>query len=242
MLYSLHLALIKLPYSDINITRNGGGYGLREKINSGQVAYDYLRNAIFNADLKPGSHVTEKWLGENLNISRTPVREAMIRLESEGLVTVINNRTMVTTVSPIDIHEIFQLRLLLEPYAAAMCVNQVKKEKVIEIRKFTKKMLEQKKQTYIEDIHDLHRIIIDATGNKRLINIMNNLTNQIVRLLNPSGYIPGRVIRSLAEHMQIIDAILAGDPVMAERKMRNHIESNMKDLMDAANYQYIFKE
>jgi DNA-binding GntR family transcriptional regulator len=213
---------------------------LRKKINNGQVAYDYIRNAIYKAVLKPGSHVTEKWLGENLKMSRTPVREAMIRLESEGLVTVINNRTIVTTVSPVDIHEIFQLRLLLEPYAAAMCVNHVKKEKVMEIRKFTKKMLEQKKQTYIEDIHDLHRLIIEATGNKRLINIMNNLNNQIIRLLNPAGYIPGRVIRSLEEHLQIIDAILAGNPSMAEKKMRYHIESNLNDLMDAANFHYIF--
>jgi len=213
---------------------------LRKKINNGQVAYDYLRNAINKADLKPGSPVTEKWLGENLNMSRTPVREAMIRLESEGLITVINNRAIVTAVSPVDIHEIFQLRLLLEPFAAAMCVNRVKKEKIMEIRKFTKKLLELQKQTYAEDIHDLHRIIIEATGNKRLINIMNNLNNQIIRLLNPSGYIPGRVMRSLGEHIQIIDAILAGDASMAEKQMRNHLESNMKDLMDAANFHYIF--
>ena len=186
---------------------------MKKKINNGQVAYDYIRKAIYKADLKPGSHVTEKWLGENLNMSRTPVREAMIRLESEGLITVINNRAIVTTVSPVDIHEIFQLRLLIEPYAAAMCVNRVKKEKIMEIRKFTKKLLEQKKQTYAEDIHDLHRLIIESTGNRRLINIMNNLNNQIIRLLNPSGYIPGRVIRSLDEHLQIIDAILASDIV-----------------------------
>jgi DNA-binding GntR family transcriptional regulator len=101
-------------------------------------------------------------------------------------------------------------------------------------------LLELHKQTYAEDIHDLHRIIIEATGNKRLINIMNNLNNQIIRLLNPSGYIPGRVMRSLGEHIQIIDAILAGDASMAEKQMRNHLESNMKDLMDAANFHYIF--
>jgi DNA-binding GntR family transcriptional regulator len=214
---------------------------LRKTINNAQVAYDYIRNAIYKADLKPGSHVTEKWLGENLDMSRTPVREAMIRLESEGLVTVINNRTIVTTISPVDIHEIFQLRLLLEPYATAMCVNRVKKEKIETIRKFTKKMLEQKKQTFAEDIHDLHRVIIEATENKRLINVMNNLNNQIMRLLNPFGYIPGRIIRSLEEHMQIIDAVMACNPEIAEKKMRNHIESNLNDLMNTANFHYIFK-
>ncbi len=210
--------------------------------NNVKIAYDYIRNAIYKSDLKPGSPVTEKWLVDNLDMSRTPVREALIRLESEGLITVINNRAIVTTVSPVDIHEIFQLRLLLEPYAAAVCVNRIKKEDLLEIKKITKKLLEQKKQPYTENIHDLHHLIIEATGNRRLITIMNNLNNQIVRLLNPSEYIPGRVNRSLEEHLQIIDAILSGDPVMASNKMRYHIESNMHDLMDTANYHHIFKQ
>ena len=211
-------------------------------MNSGQVAYDYMRSAICKAYLKPGSPVTEKWLGEHLKMSRTPIREALIRLESDGLITVINNRATVTTVSPVDIHEIFQLRLLLEPHAAAMCVRHVRKEDIMEIQELTKKSLEQKKQTYVEDIQDLHRIIIGATGNKRLTNIMNNLNNQIIRLLNALGDIPGRVMRSLEEHMQIIDAILAGDALMAGKHMQNHIESIMKDLLTADNFLYIFKE
>ncbi len=215
---------------------------MRKTSNNGQVAYDYIRNAIFKSELKPGSPVTEKWIVDNLNMSRTPVREALIRLESEGLITVINNRAIVTTISPVDIYEIFQLRLLFEPFAASVCVKRIEKEKVKEIRKITVKLLEQKKQVYTNDIHDLHRLIIDSTGNKRLIGIMNKLDNQSIRLLNPAGYIPGRINRSLEEHIEIIDAILAENPAMAEKKMRNHIESNMGDLLAATNFQYIFKD
>jgi len=218
-----------------------GGIDLSRIINSGQKAYEYMRDAICKGELKPGSPVTEKWLGENLSMSRTPVREAMIRLQSEGLITVINNRAIVTTVSPVDIYEIYQLRLLLEPHAAAICIDRVDKGKLKEIRDFTENLLANRNQTFSEDIHDLHSIIIDSTGNKRLIGIMRNLHYQIIRLLNATDEIPGRIPRSLEEHLQIVDAILAGDAVMAEQQMRCHLESNMKDTLDETNYHLIFK-
>ena len=209
--------------------------------NNGLKAYEYLRDAICKGELKPSSPVTEKWLGENLSMSRTPVREAMIRLQSEGLITVINNRAIVTTVSPVDIYEIYQLRLLLEPHAAAICIDRVDKGKVKEIRDFTQDLVAKHKRTFSDDIHDLHNIIIDSTGNKRLISIMRNLHYQIIRLLNATESIPGRIPRSLDEHLQIIDAILAGDRVMAEKQMRCHLESNMKDTLDETNYHLVFK-
>ena len=210
--------------------------------NNGQKAYEYMRDAICKGELKPGSPVTEKWLGENLSMSRTPVREAMIRLQSEGLITVINNRAIVTNVSPVDIYEIYQLRLLLEPHAAAICIDRVDMGKLKEVRSFTEGLVAKGRETFTEDIHDLHSIILDSTGNKRLIVIMKNLHYQIIRLLNATGGIPGRIPRSLDEHLLIIDAILSGDPALAEKQMRCHLESNMKDTLDAANYHLIFKE
>lgn len=215
---------------------------VKKIVNNVQIAYKYIRDAIFSGEIKPGSSVTEKWLGEYLNMSRTPVREAMIRLQYEGLLTVINNRATVTTISPVDIQEIFQLRLLLEPQAASICVHRIEKEKMMEIRRFTGGLLERKSQTYSSDIHDLHKVIIESTKNKRWITVSNYLQNQIIRLLNMSEHIPGRITRSLEEHLLIIDAIIAGDSLMAESHMRSHIESNMNDMLDAANFHFIFKE
>jgi DNA-binding GntR family transcriptional regulator len=211
-------------------------------LNNGQFAYESIREAICKWDLKPGSPVTEKWIGEHLNMSRTPVREALIRLQSDGLITVTNTRATVTTVSLVDINDIYQLRLVLEPYAAVACINRIDKEKLLEMRKSTEELLPLKKQTFDADIHDLHRLIIDSTGNKRFINFMKTLDYQIMRLLHVSAYIPGRVTRSLEEHLPIIDAILAGDAAMAENQMRIHIESNMKDSLESANFHLLFKE
>jgi len=174
-------------------------------------------------------------------MSRTPVREALIRLESDGLITVTNNRATVTTVSFEDINDIFRLRLLLEPYAASACIKRIAKEKLTEIRKATVELLPQKSETFDENIHDLHRLIIDSTGNKRLIAFMKTLDYQIMRLLHVSAYIPNRVTHSLEEHLPIIDAILADDPAMAEKQMKIHIESNMKDALESANFLFLFK-
>ena len=226
----------------ISISRINVRHNLKKTANNAQIAYGYIRDAIFTGEIKPGSAVTEKWLGEHLQMSRTPVREAMIRLQYEGLITVINNRAIVTTISPVDIQEIFQLRLLIEPQAAAICVQRIEKEKMTEIRRFTEGLLKTKSQAYSSDIHDLHRVIIEATKNKRWITVSDYLRNQIIRLLTASENIPGRIARSLEEHLLIIDAIIAGDPLMAESRMRGHIESNMNDMLDTTNFHFIFKE
>lgn len=217
-------------------------YTLKKNIHNSQVAYEYIRDAIIQGDVRPGASLTEKWLGEHLHMSRTPIREAMIRVQFEGLITFINNRAIVTNISPVDIHEIFQLRILLEPHAAAICARGTEKEIWIEIRQITEGLMKKKIQRFSTDIHDLHKIIIESTKNKRWITISNYLRNQIIRLLNASGKVPGRITRSLDEHLLIIDAIIAGDHLMAEKHMRSHIESNMNDMLDAVNFRFIFKE
>lgn len=213
-----------------------------KKTANNQIAYEFLTDAIFRGELKPGASITEEWIGNHLNMSRTPVREAIIRLQADGLITVVNNRAMITSVTPVDIQEIFQLRLLLEPYAAGVCIGMIDREKVIEIRRFTEELQHKEDLTFSINIHDLHSVIIEATRNRRLIAFTRNLQGQVTRLLNVSGYIPGRIARSLEEHLGIIDAILGGDRSVAENQMRNHIQSNMNDMLDASNFRFIFKE
>lgn len=210
--------------------------------NNVERAYKYIRDRIFTGEMKPGLSLTEKWLAEHLNMSRTPIREAMVRLQYEELLTVIRNRAIVTTISPVDIQEVFELRLLLEPRAAFLCVDRVEIEKIMEIRSFTEDWLEKRNQTYSPNIHNLHRVIIESTKNKRWIRVSNYLQNQIIRMLNASASIPDRITRSLEEHLRIIDAILAKDRSMAQTHMLNHIESNMRDMLDVANFHIFFKE
>ena len=215
---------------------------MKKKTSSNQIAYEFITDAISRGELKPGASVTEEWIGSQLNMSRTPVREAFIRLQIDGFLTVVNKRAMITPISPVDIQEIFQLRLLLEPYAAAACIGMIDREKLTEVREFTRELYRKNDVTFSINIHDLHNLIIESTRNKRLIAIVKNFQAQITRLVNVSGRIPGRIAHSLEEHLVIIDAILAGDRQAAEQSMRNHIQSNMNDMLDAGNFHFIFKD
>jgi len=222
---------------------NGGQRcNLKKTTYSSQIAYEFITDAISRGELKPGASITEEWIGNQLNMSRTPVREAIIRLQLDGFITVVNKRAMVTPISPVDIQEIFQLRLLLEPYAAAACIGMIDREKVLEVQTFTEDLYRKNEGSFSINIHDLHNLIIESTRNKRLIAIIRNLQGQVTRLLNASGRIPGRIAHSLEEHLEIIDAILAGDRPRAEQGMRDHIQSNMNDMLDARNFHFIFKD
>ena len=216
-----------------------------------ETAYETIRDKIINGQLKPGQSITEEWLSKALNMSRTPVREALIRLQADDLVRIINNKgAMVAEITPRDIAEIFQLRVLVEPYAANICTEFIDNGE-LEKLKFNLKILQQSElsQTALKEmgtslfeVHDLHSLIIQSAGNRRLIKLLNTLQSQILWTLNLERRIPGRIERSLKEHLNIIEALLDGDGDRAEKCMREHLESNMADLLDVNNYKYLFKD
>ena len=215
-----------------------------------EIAYEKIRDRIISGHLKPGQPITEEQLSKELDMSRTPVREALIKLQSEELVRMVGNRgAAVMEITPVDIAEIFQLRLLVEPYAARACVEFIDKKKLREIReKLTILAQSDLSKTVLEDlgtslyeVHDLHDLIIQAAGNRRLARLLNTLQSQIFWMLNLERRIPGRIGRSLQEHLNIVNALLAGDGDRAEKNMREHLESNMADLLNIENYKYLFQ-
>lgn len=215
---------------------------MHAKVTNNQRAYELILDAIFKGELKAGAAVTEEWVGGHLNMSRTPVREALIRLQADGIITETNNRSTVTIITPVDIKEIFELRLLLEPYAASLCIGLINKDAMLEIRKHTQAFMEKPDNNDLRNPYDIHRLILESTRNRRLITISNNLQAQIRRIIVTGWRIPGRSKRSLEEHMLLTDAILEDDRVMAEMYMRQHLRSFMNDMLDPGNYHLIFRE
>ena len=214
------------------------------------IAYKEIRNRIINGHLKPGQPVTEEGLSRELHMSRTPIREALIRLQFEDLVHITDNKgATVVEITPVDIAEIFQLRLLVEPYAARTCAEFINKRRLEKMRdeleKSTRSGLSITASgdpgASLYDIHELHHLIIQAAGNRRLAKWLNTLQSQILWTLNLERRIPGRIERSIAEHLSIVNALLTGDGVQAEKSMREHLESNMADLLDVRNYKYLFQ-
>ena len=215
-----------------------------------EIAYEKIRDRIISGHLKPGQPITEEQLSKELDMSRTPVREALIKLQSEELVRMVGNRgAAVMEITPVDIAEIFQLRLLVEPYAARACVEFIDKKKLREIReKLTILAQSDLSKTVLEDlgtslyeVHDLHDLIIQAAGNRRLARLFNTLQSQILWMLNLERRITGRIGRSIQEHLNIVNALLASNGDSAEKYMREHLESNMADLLNIENYKYLFQ-
>ncbi len=207
-----------------------------------EIAYNIIRDQIINGHLKPGQPITEERLSRDLDMSRTPVREALIRLQLEDLVRIIDNKgATIMEITPVDIAEIFQLRVLVEPYAAKTCVEFVEKEKLKKMKRQLESIAPSDLGISLYEVHDLHHLIIQSAGNRRLTKWLSALQSQILWTLNLERKIPGRIERSIAEHLNIIKALLEGNGNLAEKCMREHLESNMADLLAVGNYKYLFK-
>ncbi len=200
--------------------------------------YELLRDKIIQGEVPPGQAITEEWLSGQLNVSRTPIREALIRLQADGLVTLVKNKgAFVTPFTITDIVEILRLRTLLEGFAARSCVDFIPHESIraihdrLEGLAKTAGNLDEKAKAGME----LHALIADTAGNARLKNIITTLQAQFMWVRFQAALIPGRVDRSLREHVKTAKAILAGDRNGAERYMKKHMENVFKDLVDPKN-------
>jgi DNA-binding GntR family transcriptional regulator len=192
-----------------------------------EVAYEQLLDMLLSGDLIAGSVLQERRLAEALNISRTPVREALTQLEAEGLVTRGAGRLM--TVRRISVQayiEILQVRKLLEGEAAAAAAGRIPKAKADAIRKAIRALLAKGNPTpnehwAVDDL--LHSTIAEAAENKLMADIIRDLRRR-THIFNTKR-IPGRLKPGAQEHLAILEAVVAGDATKARTLMMNHIDN-----------------
>jgi DNA-binding GntR family transcriptional regulator len=201
-----------------------------------QQAYDYVKAQIMNLDLKPGQYVTDSQVAGELNISRTPVREALRRLEQEELlINQARRGWKVYTLSLEDVHEIFDIKEALEGMAArraAGCQDE-------ELRSALRAAMDRMRQAAVADDPDawreadarLHDVIFAMGGNERASTIIGSLNDQWHRVRIGFVAVEGRIERSNPEHEVIVDRILAGDGEEAERHMRLHLNNVRQELV-----------
>lgn len=194
----------------------------------GQSVHERLRGMILAGELPSGSPLQEKIFAERLGVSRTPVREAVARLTSEGLVT--RSGGGVPTVSRISIAEIMEIlhvRRLLECETArqAASVNAAP-EPFLALRARLSEYLQGDRPgvaEYAQFDEDLHILIAKTAGSNLLTELVKGL--KLKTRIFDKGSIPERFEPGCNEHIEIIDAILARDPDRAEAAMRCHIEN-----------------
>lgn len=182
--------------------------------------YDSLRAAILNWELHPGQEMREQDLAQKYGVSRSPVRDALLRLEKEHLVTVLPRQGYrVNPVSLTDATEIFGMRVVIEPAccAAAAAIRH------------TPDPLEAVRDPgdldFVAYNRAFHVAIAERSGNARMAAVARELVEQSDRLVQVSLTGPAAADRGrlVAEHVAIIDAIMAGDGPTASQLMHKHV-------------------
>ena len=199
------------------------------------VAYEHLKNAIITNSYLPGQMIVEQDISDSLEISRTPVREALKRLESEGLVNHIPSvGTFVAQISVQDIVEIFQLRELFETTALKTAIIEASPEELerVESELFVlddKRIQEQDIiEAYYRSDRHLHYLVLNYSRNSRMVSFYKHLETQVERLRRISSLTPMRLAKSRQEHLVIINAIRSRDLNTALMALNMHLE-NVKD-------------
>jgi DNA-binding GntR family transcriptional regulator len=194
-------------------------------------AYLTVRQRILRGIYPPALRITEQEVADASGVSRTPVREALRRLQAEGFVTVVANQgAVVTDWSAADTDDVFELRALLEPYGAARAARRVTSEDIAQLRKLAQAQYEEcerRTDGFIERVGNLnsefHRLIQGFSGNARLAVLMPVLIEAPLILRTFATYTLAESLRSASHHIEIVSALEAHDPEWAAAIMRSHI-------------------
>lgn len=202
-----------------------------------EVVFEALRDAIVSHTLQPGERLMEVQLAEAMGVSRTPVREAIRRLELEGFVVMIPRRgAYVAQLSLKDIADAFEIRGALEGLAAGLAAERATEDDIEELGRLLVRMSEcldsgDTKKAVEMDI-EFHEKLYDSSRNERLSQMISNLREQVLRFRTRSLSFPGRLAEALQEHALIIDAIAERDPVTARKHAEDHIQAAQNSLME----------
>lgn len=187
-----------------------------------------LREAILVGELQPDTLYSVYGIAEELNVSRTPVREAMLRLADAGMVRFERNRGFrVLRTSIHEVQEVFQLRLLLEVPAASRAAYEASDTLVKSLRECLTHMhlaaADHDEMRFMNHDRLLHELVLGTSGNKKLVSLVEDL-RFVTMTLGASTVDRSRTLHDIAdEHQPLVDAIAQRDRIEAARAMRYHI-------------------
>jgi len=193
------------------------------------VAYRALRDAITRGMLDEGERLADRRIAESLELSRTPVREALQRLESEGFIrNVPRIGLVVAEVTPQDIEDIYVIRIALEGVAARLAAQHASTADIALLKQINEQIAVATRKHDLQGLQSLnkqfHEAIYEAARNPRLATLLNTMHDMVQRLRRSTLSVPQRADEALKEHEMIIEAIQARDPERAEALAREHKE------------------
>lgn len=201
-----------------------------------EVVCETLRNAIVAGVLKPGERLMEIQVSEELGVSRTPVREAIRKLELEGFVVMIPRRgTYVSDLSIKDINEVFEVRTALDILAAGLAAERITADELEQMERLLVELGECIEQNDIDKIvqadSQFHDLLYSASRNKRLEGIINNLREQLTRFRSLSMSYPGRLKEMMVEHTRMVESLGQRNVSLAKRLAGEHMANAEQTLL-----------
>ncbi len=203
-----------------------------------EVIFDTLRNAIVNGDLKPGERLMEVYLAEEMGVSRTPVREAIRKLEADGLVMMEPRRgTRVAEISVKDIVDVLEVRSALDRLATGLAATRIQPAQIKQLEAVHKQYASHVQKENIEgairrDI-EFHDIIYAASGNPRLVAAAGSLKEHIYRFRVIYLRDISKAVDVEAEHAGILDALREGKNTEASNRADHHIRHQMETIIQS---------
>jgi DNA-binding GntR family transcriptional regulator len=190
---------------------------------------DHLREEILSSRLAPGEELGEVALARSLGISRGPLREALGQLAAEGLVTIVPRRgAVVKRLTHQEFIDAYQVREALESLAIKLAVPRLTGADKAELHRMSEEMERAAKAEDTDRFFDInrrfHARLVKASGNQKLEEVHGQLVAQMARLLKQSVELRGGMVQSATEHRAILEAVDAGDPLLAARLLEEHIE------------------
>jgi DNA-binding GntR family transcriptional regulator len=191
-------------------------------------ATELIREAIVDGRLEPGRRLKEEELARELGISRTPIREALLMLQAEGLVDAIPNRgAMVRVHTPDDLDDLYQLRALLEGYAARRAATRISPEQLEALRASCERFdgLDPGKdlREVVRENMLFHSTILEVAGSSRLEGMVRRVIELPLVYKSYIWYSPDQQRISVHYHRQIANALAARDGERAELIMKEHV-------------------
>lgn len=206
-------------------------------------AYGALRQKIVSGELATGDRLKERDICSELDVSRTPVREALRQLQADGLVVIEPRRGgVVAGISDSEVDEIYGLGILLESYGAKLAATRANVEDLTRMDEILADMevvlrndTPRARSRYLELDSDLHRAIVLATGNHHLERLIRQVVGLPVLIQAFTHYSHTHLLQSLQQHRTIVAALAAGDAEWAEAAMRAHILAGRSATLPSRN-------
>lgn len=201
------------------------------------VVFNTLRQAILTGELKPGERLMEIHLANRLGVSRTPIREAIRKLELEGLVTMIPRRgAEVAQITEKSLQDVLEVRRTLDALSVELACERIAEEELFQLEAACKKVEEAIADKDLKKIAQadvaFHDIIVKATRNTRLVQMVNNLSEQMYRYRFEYIKDESKHQSLMEEHRIICESLKCGDKETASKTAKLHIDNQEISVME----------